>query len=32
MWVIGGLAGIGFYLTSLPMDRVKTILMTQVHG
>jgi hypothetical protein len=30
MWVVGGFAGVGFYLMSLPMDRVKTILMTQV--
>jgi hypothetical protein len=30
MWVVGGLAGVSFYLISLPMDRVKTILMTQV--
>ena len=30
MWAVGGLAGVSFYLTSLPADRVKTILMTQV--
>ena len=28
-WVIGGCAGVTFYLSTLPIDRVKTIMMTQ---
>ncbi|KAL1518844.1 hypothetical protein AB1Y20_003121 [Prymnesium parvum] len=28
-WLSGGLAGVAFYLTTLPVDRVKTVLMTQ---
>jgi len=28
-WVIGGAAGVGFYLLTLPIDRAKTMMMTQ---
>lgn len=28
-WLCGGLSGLGFYLTTLPVDRVKTVMMTQ---
>ena len=28
-WLSSGLAGVAFYLTTLPIDRVKTVLMTQ---
>lgn len=29
IWAAGGISGISFYLSTLPIDRVKTIMMTQ---
>ena len=29
VWLWGGLSGLAFYLPTLPLDRVKTIMMTQ---
>ena len=29
VWVWGGLSGLAFYLPTLPLDRVKTVMMTQ---
>jgi solute carrier family 25 (mitochondrial carnitine/acylcarnitine transporter), member 20/29 len=31
-WAWGGLSGLGFYLSTLPVDRVKTVMMTQPPG
>lgn len=28
-WLVGGLSGLAFYLSTLPIDRAKTVLMTQ---
>ena len=28
-WVVGGMSGLAFYLSTLPLDRAKTVLMTQ---
>jgi hypothetical protein len=28
-WCLGGVSGVAFYLTTLPIDRVKTVMMTQ---
>lgn len=28
-WLCGGLSGVAFYLSTLPVDRVKTVMMTQ---
>ena len=32
VWLCGGLSGVGFYMSTLPIDRVKTIMMTQVQA
>ena len=31
-WAIGGTSGVGFYMLTLPIDRAKTVLMTQALG
>lgn len=28
-WCLGGASGVAFYLTTLPIDRIKTVMMTQ---
>lgn len=29
VWLCGGLSGVGFYMSTLPIDRIKTVMMTQ---